>query len=221
MKRTVHFFGDSFTEGYTLQKTKFIWPKIISRALPDYKYKNYGEGASSPLFILRQIVNNLSNIKSGDKVFLLETIPDRVEVYSKELDNIISITNGHLTDAVNSKDNIHFESYEDILSAFNFVYDHRFRKMDKFELFFREMYLSFGKYFKTIDVEFILIPYNLSFDNIRYQDKFETTKQATKGKNEDTHFSILGHWQFANYINETYLNSSLNIEDEPKEKNII
>lgn len=221
MKNTIHFFGDSFTEGYTLQKTKFIWPKVISRALPNYSYKNYGEGGASPLFILRQIIKNLHNIKSGDKVFLLETIPDRIEVYSKKLNSIISVTNGHMADAVSSKENVHFKSYEDILSAFNFVNDHRFKNINKFENFFREMHINFGEYFKTINVEFILLPYHLSFDNIRYQDKFETTKQATGGKNTDAHFSILGHWQFANYINNTYLNSRLNIEDKPKEKNII
>ena len=214
MKNIIHFFGDSFTEGHALARTDYIWPKLVHKAmLEKFIYRNYGQGGASPLIILKLIIEHLKVIKPGDIVFLLETVPDRVEVYSPHLKEIVSLTNGDLVDAVNNKTHDHFDSYNDIMSAFNFTYDHRYKRMNYFELFFREIYINIGEYISNKGARFILIPFQTTFNNIKTGERFETVTVRTKGKFIDGHFSMKGHWQFANYI----LKSNFNNYIEPKE----
>ena len=97
--KTLHFFGDSFTQGHALNKSPGIWPRLLSKGL-GYKYKNYAQGASTPLFIIHQLIKSLTSVKKGDTVIVLETIPDRVELHSNELDLVVPITNGALTEAL-------------------------------------------------------------------------------------------------------------------------
>jgi hypothetical protein len=203
VKPTVHFFGDSFTEGVQLKNTPYIWPKLITAALKDYDYKNYAQGGASPQFIVNQVIKNLTGIKSGDKVFLLETIPDRIEVYSEYRDKVVSVTNSAIVNALSNTlpiDKEYFNDEQEIKSAFNFIYDHRYKRLGVFAKYFSNIYSDFGEYFKTTGVEFILLPYRLTFHNIPTGEMFETVTKQTKGATTDGHFSVSGHWQFASYI---------------------
>ena len=221
MKRTVHFFGDSFTEGHALSKSPGIWPKLVAKGL-DLNYKNYAEGAASPLFIIHQIIRELTNINSGDTVIVLETIPDRVELYSNKLDSIVSVTNGALADALEGDlDYNYFNTKAEVKTAFEFIYDHRYKKLGAFAKYYTKILKDFEKYFESINVNFILISYLLSFDNIKYGDNFETNKSLSKGKNKDSHFTLKGHWQFAKYISDTYFESKLNLPKIPKKTDYI
>ena len=56
MKRTLHFFGDSFTQGHALRKSSSIWPRLVAKGL-DLKYKNYAQGGASPFFIVKNLVD--------------------------------------------------------------------------------------------------------------------------------------------------------------------
>ena len=202
-KKTVHFFGDSFTEGLSLRYTSCIWPKLIIEALKEYSYKNYAEGGASPQFIVNQVIKALPNIKSGDKVFLLETVPDRIEVYSEYRGKVVSVTNSAIVNALAHAippDKEYFNNEQEIKSAFNFIYDHRYKRLGIFGKYFSKIYSDFGMYFKSIGVEFIHLPYSLSFNNIPTGEMFETITKQTKGVTVDGHFSVSGHWQFANYI---------------------
>jgi len=221
MKSTLHFFGDSFTEGHALARTNYIWPKLIQKAMfEQFNYRNYGQGGASPLIILKLIIEHLITIKPGDIVFLLETVPDRIEIYSPHLNEIISLTNAHLVEAVSNKKDSHFDRYNDIMSAFNFTYDHRYKRMDHFELYFRDIYQNIGEYITSIGARFILIPFQVTFNNIKTGERFETVSVRTKGKIVDGHFSIKGHWQFANYILKSNFNNYTELK-EPKEKLLI
>ena len=221
MKKTIHFFGDSFTEGHTLRKSPGIWPKLVAKGL-DLNYKNYAEGGASPLFIIHQIIRELTNINSGDTVVVLETIPDRVELYSNKLDSIVSVTNGVLTDALEGGlDYNYFNSESEVKTAFEFIYDHRYKKLGAFAKYYTGIFEDFEKYFKSIDVKFILIPYLVSFGNIEYADKFETNRGLSKGKNTDAHFTLKGHWQFAKYVSDIYYNNTIKLPEIPKRTDYI
>jgi len=220
MKRTVHFFGDSFTEGHALKKSTSIWPRLIAKGL-DSKYKNYAQGGASPLFIIHQLVKGLSKIKQGDIVIVLETIPDRVEVYSNKLNQIVATTNAALTDSLQGDLNFnYFNNESEVKSAFNFIYDHRYKKLGAFSKYYTEILNDFKKYLESKGVEFILISYLLSFE-AKCTDKFETNVSLSKGKNTDAHFTLKGHWQFAKYISDTYFESKVNLPKEPKKTDYI
>ena len=221
MKSTIHFFGDSFTEGYSLKKTDYIWPKLISKGL-GYKYKNYAQGASTPLFIIHQLIKSLTSVKKGDTVIVLETIPDRVELHSNELDLVVPITNGALTEALEGNiDYKYFNSISEVKTAFEFIYDHRYKKLGTFAKYYSGIYKDFGNYFKSINVEYILISYMLPFGNIEHGGKFETNRGLSKGKNNDAHFTLRGHWDFAKYVSDEYFNGKVDLPEKPKRANYI
>ena len=71
-------------------------------------------------------------------------------------------------------------------------------------------------FFKSIKVEYIHLPYKLSFANIQKGEMFETSRVASNGSTADDHFSIKGHWQFAKFISKNYFNSSIKLPEEPK-----
>lgn len=220
MKNSIHFFGDSFTEGHALHRTKYVWPVLVCEALETYECKNHGEGSASPLTILKNIINQLVNIKPGDIVIVLETIPDRIEIFSAHTKKIISLTNAELVQAVENKEHKSFDNFNDISSAFNFIYDHRYKRLKEFANYYSDIYRSIGKYLHSIDVKFILLPFQLSFGNIKDGDKFETVTKRTKGKHKDDHFSTKGHWQFANFVLENNFKTYKKIK-EPEEKLLI
>ena len=107
-----------------------------------------------------------------------------------------------------------------IQTALNFILEHREENVEDFEKFYRNINNSFLNYLDSQGVETILIPWQVSFDNIVYS-RFQTFKQFAKHKHKDGHFTILGHWQFANYVNETYFNNELKLRNEPKENMFI
>jgi len=220
MKNSIHFFGDSYTEGHALKKTPYIWPRLVCKALGDYNYNNYAEGAASPSFILNQLIVNLKSIKKNDIVIVVETIPDRTEVYSSKLNRVVSITNGAMVQALEDKEHEYFDNFNDIKSAFNFIYDHRYKRIRNFEQYYRNLYNAIGSYIENLGVKFILIPFHYTFDNIEYGDRFETVTKYTKGKVVDAHFSTKGHWQFANYVLESYFKDYQELK-EPTEKLLI
>lgn len=221
MKPTVHFFGDSFTHGHALSKSPSIWPKLISKGL-DHKYKNYAQGASTPLFIIHQLIKGLTSVKKGDTVIVLETIPDRVELHSNKLDLVVPITNGTLTEALEGNiDYNYFNSESEVKTAFEFIYDHRYKKLGTFSKYYSGIYKDFGNYFKSIGVEYILISYMLPFGNIEHGGKFETNRVLSKGKSNDAHFTLKGHWQFAKYVSDEYFNGEVKLPEIPKKANYI
>jgi hypothetical protein len=220
MKNTIHFFGDSFTEGYTLRATEHIWTKIIHEALPEYNYINYAWGGASPTFIIKQFIDSLTKVKKGDKAILLETIPNRIEIYSPQEKIVIPATNGHIIEAFNNKKSPYFKSFKHIKTALDFILDHREENIEDFEKFYRDINNTFLTYLDSIGVETILIPWQVSFGNMT-QGKFQTLKELSKDKHIDEHFTVLGHWQFANYVNKTYFNSKLKLRKKPKENMLI
>lgn len=227
MKSTIHFFGDSFTEGHSLSTLPGIWPKLLCKGL-GYKYKNYALGGASSLFIIHQLIKGLSEVKSGDKAIVLETIPDRTEVYSDRLKRIVPVTNGHLAHDLKlltldpTKDSTeYFRSKEELVSATNFIYDHRSEKIEHFAKYYTGIFKDFKKYYESIGVEFILLSYQLSFNNVKYAKKFETNFNLSKGKSKDIHFTLKGHWQFAKYISDKYFNGEVELPEIPKKANYI
>ena len=223
MKSTAHFFGDSFTGGHTLYKNSSIWPRLIAKGL-DLKYKNYAQGGASPQFIINQVIKALPNIKEGDKVFLLETVPDRIEVYSEYRDKVVSVTNSAIANALAHaipSDKEYFNNEQEVKSAFNFIYDHRYKRLDIFSKYFSKIYSDFGLFFKSIKVEYIHLPYKLSFANIEKGEMFETSRVASNGSTADDHFSIKGHWEFAKYVSEQYLNNKVVLPEKPERANYI
>jgi|TARA_R100000081_G_C4784227_1_gene153473 hypothetical protein len=195
MKNSLYFFGDSFTEGHKLKDTDRIWPKLIHSLYPEYDYINTGKGGASQLFILKEIISNLSKIKQGDKVFVLETDPIRTEVYSEKLDKVVPTT----ARMIANLDKYDFLPKEKKQSLVNYTYEHRHQYADKFIKFYSNIFLDFEVYFKSIEVNFYYIPYEEERWSL-----FESYKDSSKGVINDYHWNEKGNLDFAKHIQKQF-----------------
>jgi len=211
MKKTIHFFGDSFTFGHTLNHTNHIWPKIIHKSLKGYEYKNYAIPGASPLFIIKQIIDNISNIKKNDIVFLLETIPNRIEVYSKKDNKIVPVTNSEIVEIYENKRFDKLYSLNEIKSVIDFMMYVRDDNLNEFSKFYNSINKNFLNYIDTICEKTIQIPWNITFDNIKDR-RFETFEMILKNEKNNGHLTIKGNYQLSEYINKKYFNNELNLE---------
>ena len=202
MKNSLYFFGDSFTEGHKLKDTDKIWPRLIHTLFPEHNYINTGKGGASQLFIIKEIISNLPNIKKGDKVFVLETDPVRTEVYSEKLDKVVPTT-ARMIANIGKYD---FLPKEKKHSLVDYTYEHRHQYADKFIAFYSSIFLDLKVYFENIDVSFFHIPYEEKRWTL-----FESYKSKSSGVVDDYHWNENGNLQFALWVQKQFnLVGSLN-----------
>mgnify|MGYP003154716228 FL=1 len=192
MKKSLHFFGDSFTEGHFLKKTNQVWPKLIHTAFPNFNYSNLGSGGASNIFILKQVITNLSQINKGDIVTIFETSPIRTEIYSSQYKK--SLKDKKYLDI--------FDTKEKALSLFNFTYDHRYDYYEEFGEFYTELFLDIGKYIEAKGASFFLYT-NKKFE--KQKDKYENYTTLSNGKVVDEHWTPKGNYDFAKYFLSKYI----------------
>lgn len=195
MKNRLFFFGDSFTEGHRLADTDVIWPRHIHTLYPNHDYVNVAKGGASPLFILRQILSNLHRIKKNDTVFLLETDPTRIEVYAKNLKQVVPTT-AHMIDNIHMYNFISKNKKESLV---NFIYDFRFEQRSEFGKFYTDLYSNFKPHFDGIGVNF----YHIPITDELWTD-FQTFESASNGNDPDQHWDIKGNFDFARYVQKQF-----------------
>jgi hypothetical protein len=212
-------FGDSMTFGHGCNKlcvseTKEnylpykkegddIWTNHLGRLL-NYEVKNLGRNGVSNDFIFDTVLDNFDNIKENDVVVINTTLYGRIDVpIGESLCNVLSSYEG-VKNIINP--NINENEREKIESVINFQYhfsNHQFykeRHRNRFE-FLKNRFVTDKK------IRFFYM-WSLEDDDGIYRS-FQTIKDHTNGKVNDTHFSFKGHLDFAHYIHSSMDNKKL------------
>ena len=216
---TLWTFGDSMTFGHgcnelCVSDTKEeylpykkegddIWTNHLGKLL-NCKVNNFGKNGVSNDYIFDKIIDNFDNIKENDIVIINTTLYGRIDVpIGDSLCNVLSSYEGAKKII---KDHINEEEKEKIESVINFQYhfsNHQFykeRHKNRFE-FLRNRFVNDKK------ISFFFM-WSLEDDDGIYRS-FQTIKDHTNGKINDTHFSFKGHLDFAHYIHSTMDNKKL------------
>lgn len=213
MKNTLSAFGDSMTFGHgcnglCVSETKEeylqykkegddIWTNHLSRFL-NYDVINLGKNGASNDYIFDTILDNFENIKENDIVIINMTLHGRIEVpIGDEIMNVLSSYENALKII---RDNMGEENDEKIETILNFQYHFSNHQ------FYKERHRKRFKFIKDRlkedkKVRFIYL-WSLEDDDAIYRS-FQTIKDDTRGKINDTHFSFKGHLDFAHYLYST------------------
>jgi hypothetical protein len=216
---TLWTFGDSMTFGHgcndnCVSETKIdylpykkdgdnIWTNHLGKLL-NYKVNNLGKNGVSNDYIFDTIIDNFDNIGEDDIVIINTTLYGRMDVpIGDSLCNVLSSYEGAKKII---KDHINEEEKEKIESVINFQYhfsNHQFykeRHKNRFQ-FLKNRFVNDKK------IRFFFM-WSLEDDDGIYRS-FQTIKDHTDGKINDTHFSFKGHLDFAHYIHSTMDNKKL------------
>lgn len=213
MKNTLWAFGDSMTFGHgcnelCVSETKEdylpykkegddVWTNHLSRFL-NYDVINLGKNGASNDYIFDTILDNFENIKENDVVIINMTLHGRIEVpIGNEIMNVLSSYENALKII---RDNMGEENDEKIETILNFQYHFSNHQ------FYKERHRKRFKFIKDRlkedkKVRFIYL-WSLEDDDAIYRS-FQTIKDDTRGKINDTHFSFKGHLDFAHYLYST------------------
>lgn len=216
---TLWTFGDSMTFGHgcndnCVSETKIdylpykkdgdnIWTKHLGKLL-NYKVNNFGKNGVSNDYIFDTIIENFDNIGENDIVIINMTLHGRIEVpIGDEMLNVLSTYENAIKIIMEGKSN---EEKEKIETVINFQYhfsNHQFykeRHKNRFQ-FLKNRFVNDKK------IRFFFM-WSLEDDDGIYRS-FQTIKDHTDGKINDTHFSFKGHLDFAHYIHSTMDNKKL------------
>ena len=197
----VWFFGDSFTygcgcrPGYEYydnyaEDIKLMWTDIISEKLK-LKQVNLGINGNSNPYIIYQLLTNISNIKPGDVVFLTDTEPNRILLSNPVAKDIRPLSIGNIEEAY--KEGI--QDTEKKVTV-EYLYQTFIGKEEIWENHYWQQLYSIKKILDDRGVKTHYWSYKLWKDS----SKFETIKEATNGKVNNTHWSWKGHRDFSEYI---------------------
>ncbi len=172
--------------------------------LLNYDVKNLGKNGVSNDYIFDTIIDNFDIIDEKDVVIINTTLYGRIDVpIGESLCNVLSSYEG-VKNIINP--NINENEREKIESVINFQYhfsNHQFykeRHRNRFE-FLKNRFINDKK------IRFFYM-WSLEDDDGIYRS-FQTIKDHTNGKVNDTHFSFNGHLDFAHYIHSSMDNKKL------------
>ena len=203
-KNTIHFFGDSFTygdgcrSGFEYYKTQpmdiiNLWPNIVASNL-DMNVNNKGVSGNSNSAIFRSVVNELSNINSGDVVVIGKSDSSRFELsINNQMNNFLVGLDYNSLDRYDKKINNLIKLYE------------RYIQVPNYEFLDDELNSQFKNIISILnrlEVHTIKWCYHDLYINSDVLDfsLYEKIKEASDGKIEDYHFSWKGHLDFSNTI---------------------
>lgn len=205
---TSWFFGDSFTYGdgclpgfeyyekYPNPSGK-IWTTIISEKY-NFIERNLAERGCSTPMIINTLINNLSNIKSGDMVILSDSLPSRTLGVNSKRKKIELVTTD-IFETHHGLDNF-FEYEEERESFLNYIINNILPYESIWKKFYEKQILSLQTELLNRGVEFYF--WSHSMWALR-PDSFISIKEDTNYKINDGHFSWYGHLQMAMLISQS------------------
>ena len=213
MNNTLWAFGDSMTFGHGCNELcnsntrelylpykkdgDDVWANHLGKFL-NYDVKNLGKNGASNDNIFDTIIDNFDNINENDIVIINMTLFGRIEVpIGDKVFNILSSYENAIKIVGHNPDE---DSEEKIETIINFQYhfsNHQFYKdRHKKRFNFIKDRLKNDK-----KIRFFFM-WSLEEDDGLYTS-FQTIKDDTKGKIDDTHFSFKGHLDFAHFLYNT------------------
>jgi hypothetical protein len=189
-------FPYSKFESYKTKYENNIWPKLICEHY-DLEYNNHGISGASNDEILHSVITQLSNIKSGDYVFIGNTTPIRILVplgsKFKPLTSTSSIgENGVLITKHEDDDDFFYNDKQKEIIV-DYLNEIVLNKEEFYEIHYTNL-------FENLKIYFINNGVNCVFWKWREWFNYETIKEWTNGKIDDTHWSPKGHLDFSKKI---------------------
>lgn len=191
----IHFFGDSFTFGQgctaeheyykrTYDGTQKTWVELIGEYKND-DYKNYGMPGIGNQKILDSVVENLSNIKTGDIVFLSRTHDERLQMPYKN--HFIDILPG----MVYEHDDVDSDYYKTVNDYVKFILFPHFEGItNRYNVLFNRI----TEYFESINVKWIR--WDVENHTIRDGKAVYSIISDEHSDIKDSHWSWEGHKSF-------------------------
>jgi hypothetical protein len=180
-----------------------VWVNHLGKLL-DHEVKNLGKNGASNDYIFDTIIDNFDDIKENDVVVINMTLHGRMEVpFGDDIMNVLSSYENAIKIVGESKEKDSDEKIETILNFQYHFSNHQF---------YKERHRKRFKFIKDRlkedkKVKFVYM-WSLEDDDAIYRS-FQTIKDDTKGKINDTHFSFNGHLNFAHYIHSSMDNKKL------------
>tara|TARA_Y100000389_G_scaffold15781_1_gene13973 strand:+ start:173 stop:880 length:708 start_codon:yes stop_codon:yes gene_type:complete len=213
----VWFFGDSFTNGHGCRPgfeyyerypnlREKIWTDLISEKL-NLEQVNLGISGNSNTYILKQLIENLKNFKSGDYIFLTNTLPIRIVYPTKETKTIKPFTTDIILWPKFNKERAHLNEFittkEEEKIVIEYIHQSVVGKETAWNNFYNEQFFSIQNFLLNTGVEVYTWSHQLWFGKSKKLqnviiNKYETIDKATKGKVDDGHWSWKGHRDFYN-----------------------
>lgn len=216
MKNTCWFFGDSFTESAAIDHdlyVKFLGGKrykIWSEQLSEYlncKTKNFSKGGMAPQTIIDTFIEQMSNFKENDYVFISTSPYIRTIGYVETLDKITTWNSEpyylyHHKDrkealeesdtkifGVPFTDDVRTKLLVDYLYYFITPYENKWKE------YFEEKIKNFIKLFNKQNIKVYYWDYYLWQTN-----SFSNLRDETNGQFNDDHWGVEGEKQFLKYM---------------------
>ena len=206
-------FGDSFTYGqgclpgdeyyeYTDLPTESTWPTIISNKL-QLEEVNKGLPGNSTPYIIKQVIDNLSNFNTDDTVILSDTHSTRTILFNRRLKKIQPVAAEIVYWQDLNKNSKHFlESYfkneEEKQVYVEYLYNFIYREEINWNTYYEKQLNSLLLHLNKLKISTYFWSHKIWTPKI----KFNTIAQETNGKIKDGHWSWQGHKDFAEYLLE-------------------
>jgi len=208
MKSNLWVFGDSFGNGHgcntkdeyykTFPRENSKFDEIISNQF-GLELINLCKNGVSNSWILRQIILNISKIKSGDIVIVNYTDPYRFECPSPKNELIQLIHTSAYKHhpvfdefGIDSNENNAIYYYSRYIHLMD-IPDTKLKGYDICDLHIKTQIKSIFEHFKNIDVKFTTFDWSLE----GFKDEYTTIVKETNGRIDDFHLSWTGHHEIS------------------------
>lgn len=204
-------FGDSFTYGqgclpgdeyyeYTDPHTESTWPTIVSTKL-QLEEVNKGLPGNSTPYIIKQVIDNLSNFNTDDTVILSSTHSTRTVLFNRRLKKIQPVATEIVYWQDLNKNSEHFlESYfkneEEKQVYVEYLYNFIYRQEINWDTYYEKQLNSLLLHLNRLKINTYFWSHKIWTPN----PKFNSIAQETNGKIKDGHWSWKGHKDFAEYL---------------------
>ena len=205
------FFGDSFTYGHGCRPhdeyydkysklREYTWTDIVSEKL-NLEQVNKGISGNATPFILKQVIENLSNFNKGDFIFLSDSIPVRLVYPTKDADTLQLLTTDIIVWPEKNKEKQHdvdrfFSTKEERRVVVEFVHQSILKHSQQWIDFYMDQFKDIQNYLLTTGVHIYIWSHEIWY----YPNLYQSITEATQGEIQDGHWSWLGHKQFSTYI---------------------
>lgn len=204
-------FGDSFTAGHGCRPgdeyyDKYsndrhqIWTKLVAEEL-GLEEKNLGIPGNSNPNIIKQVLENLSELKKVDTVILSSTLPFRTVLYNNHTEEIAPVTTDIILWPENNPDGDYFiqryfKNDRERKLLLDYMYTFRMPYEKQWTRYYEKQLCNIQVHLLGLGIKV----YFWSHKIWEAPSPFQIISTATKGKIIDGHWSWNGHQDFSNYL---------------------
>ena len=167
------------------------WTHIVSNHL-GIEHINKGVTGASNEEIISSIIGELSNINTGDYVFINKTFNDRLLIPEPfNLKSMLSVNSHNITELIKHDNSRYTKDQLNIL--LQYMVDILYTDRDLYSQHYSTVYNNFKKYFEKNNIHCYIW-------DVDIRENYQTIHDWSDKTIEDYHWSLKGHQDFAQYI---------------------